>query len=116
MDDASLRADCANCIGLCCVLLAFDRGPLFGFDKPPGQPCRHLDAGDRCRIHARLAAGGFSGCAGYDCLGAGQAVTALFAGRSWRDGPGIMREMYDAFVRVRDANRRELARRHVRQL
>jgi hypothetical protein len=109
MDDAaSLRADCSRCIGLCCVLLAFDRGPLFGFDKPPGQPCRHLDASDRCAIHPAREARGFTGCARYDCLGAGQAVTAMFEGRSWRDDAVTMREMYDAFVRVREAHRRGL--------
>ena len=27
MPDASLRGDCSRCIGLCCVALAFDRGP-----------------------------------------------------------------------------------------
>jgi hypothetical protein len=108
-DDAMLRADCANCIGLCCVLLAFDQGPLFGCDKPAGVACRHLDAADRCAIHAERDARGFAGCALYDCLGAGQAVTAMFAGRSWRDDPQTMRQMYDAFVRVREVNRLRLA-------
>lgn len=108
MDEAMLHADCTNCIGLCCVLLAFDRGPLFGSDKPPGVACRHLDAADRCAIHAEREARGFGGCVGYDCLGAGQAVTAMFAGRSWRDSPEALREMYEAFVRIREANRRQL--------
>lgn len=111
MDDASLRADCAHCIGLCCVLLAFDRGPAFAFDKPAAEPCRHLDTADRCRIHAELDRKGFSGCAGYDCAGAGQAVTAMFAGRSWRDDADTMAQMYEAFVRVRERN----GRRRVRQ-
>lgn len=101
----TLRGDCARCIGLCCVVLAFDRGPLFGFDKPAGEPCHHLDAGNRCRIHAALDAEGFGGCARYDCFGAGQAVTALFAGQSWRDGPETMRVMYDVFVLLREQNR-----------
>jgi hypothetical protein len=43
MDDAEFRGDCARCAGLCCVLLAFDRGPLFAFDKPAGIACRHPD-------------------------------------------------------------------------
>lgn len=111
MDDASLRADCSRCIGLCCVLLAFDRGPLFSFDKPAGEPCPHLDPACRCAIHDRLEATGFAGCVRYDCLGAGQAVTAMFAGHSWRDGPETMRRMYDAFVRIREANRQRLATR-----
>lgn len=108
MDDADLRADCAKCIGLCCVLLAFDRGALFAFDKGPGEPCQHLRQDNRCAIHTELEAEGCAGCASYDCLGAGQAVTAMFAGRSWRDGVETMREMYDAFVRVRENNRRRL--------
>jgi hypothetical protein len=114
MDDAeTLRADCSRCIGLCCVVLAFDRGPLFAFDKPPGVACPHLSAADRCGIHDELAARGFAGCAAYDCLGAGQAVTAMFAGRHWRDGARTMREMYDAFVRIRAAKRQQLARKAV---
>ena len=109
MTDASLRSDCSRCIGLCCVFLAFDRGPLFGFDKAAGEACRHLDGCDRCSIHDDLEARGFGGCAGYDCFGAGQAVTAMFEGRHWRDGERTMRAMYDAFIRVRDANGRMLA-------
>ena len=101
-DDASLRGDCSRCAGLCCVALAFDRGPLFGFDKPAGEPCRHLDAHHACAVHARLEPEGFGGCAAYDCRGAGQIVTALFAGLSWRDGPAIARQMFAAFVRMRE--------------
>ena len=115
MDDASLSADCSRCTGLCCVLLAVDRGPLFAFDKGPGEPCRHLDANDRCAIHDELATRGCPGCVTYDCLGAGQAVTAMFAGRSWRDGPATMRAMYDAFVAVREKNRKRLAERELRR-
>jgi hypothetical protein len=111
MDDASLRADCSRCIGLCCVLLAFDRGPLFAFDKGPGEACRHLDGSNRCAIHEDLEGRGLAGCVHYDCFGAGQVVTAMFAGRSWRDDQTTMREMYDAFVRVRETKRRALALR-----
>lgn len=75
-----LSADCGRCAGLCCVALAFDRGPLFGYDKPAGEACRHLSPTHRCTIHANRAARGFAGCAAYDCLGAGQAATALFSG------------------------------------
>jgi hypothetical protein len=109
MTDASLRGDCSHCIGLCCVVLAFDRGPLFAFDKGPGEACRHLDACDQCAIHADLDRRRMAGCAQYDCFGAGQSVTAMFAGRSWRDGEETKREMYGAFVRIREANRTLLA-------
>lgn len=109
MSDASLRGDCSRCIGLCCVILAFDRGPLFGFDKPPGRACRHLDGCDRCSIHEALDVRGFAGCAAYDCFGAGQVVTAMFEGRHWSDGERTLRAMYDAFILVREANSRVLA-------
>lgn len=101
-DDASLRGDCSRCIGLCCVALAFDRGPSFGFDKPAGTPCHHLDPDHACAIHADLEPSGFAGCARYDCRGAGQLTTALFAGLTWRDGPAVARQMFAAFAKLRE--------------
>lgn len=97
----SLKADCNACIGLCCVAMPFDRDQGFGFDKAAHEPCIHLDARDRCRIHGQRAAQGFSGCEGFDCLGAGQRVTRLFAGQSWREGEVTARAMFDAFFIVR---------------
>jgi hypothetical protein len=104
MDCLSLRADCAQCAALCCVALAFDRSDLFAMDKPAGQPCPNLSARGRCTIHASRAARGFAGCAGYDCLGAGQHVTGLFAGRTWRDGPETAQAMFDAFAMMRQVH------------
>ena len=101
-DDASLRGDCSRCLGLCCVALAFDRGTHFGFDKPAGTPCRHLGDNHACAIHARLERDGFDGCAGYDCRGAGQLVTRMFAGHSWRDSPAVARQMFAAFAKLRE--------------
>jgi hypothetical protein len=101
MDDAMLRADCSACAGLCCVAFAFDRGPLFAFDKAAGEPCGQLGADYRCAIHNRLVSERMSGCAGYDCLGAGQHTTALFAGHSWRDSPATARVMFEAFRKLR---------------
>jgi hypothetical protein len=60
---------------LCCVLLPFARSADFAFDKPAGEPCRHLATDHRCRIHDRLGESGMRGCVAYDCFGAGQAVT-----------------------------------------
>jgi hypothetical protein len=100
--DASLRGDCSRCIGLCCVALAFDRGPSFAFDKPAGTPCRHLDADHACAVHATLERDGLSGCATYDCRGAGQLVTAMFAGHSWRDSPAVARQMFAALAKLRE--------------
>lgn len=100
--DASLRGDCSRCIGLCCVALAFDRGPNFAFDKPAGTACRNLGANHSCAIHDRLEPDGFAGCARYDCRGAGQLVTAMFAGLSWRDSPAVARQMFAAFAKLRE--------------
>lgn len=104
MDDTLLRADCENCVGLCCVGLAFDRSEHFGFAKLAGEPCRHLDADYRCKIHDRLGPAGMGGCMAFDCFGAGQRVTAQFAGRSWRDNPATASAMFDAFRRMRRAH------------
>jgi hypothetical protein len=99
-EDASLRADCGRCVGLCCVALAFDRSPLFAQDKPAGQACTHLRA-DRCSIHASREKNGYAGCVSYDCLGAGQLVTQLFGGRSWRDCADGVRAMFTTFAQAR---------------
>ncbi|SFI10211.1 hypothetical protein [Albimonas pacifica] len=93
--------DCPRCAALCCVALAFDRSDLFAFDKPAGEPCRHL-AGHACTIHDRLSEAGFGGCVRYDCLGAGQAtVQEVFGGRSWRDDPALLAPMMEAFRALR---------------
>jgi hypothetical protein len=75
-----LAADCSRCVGLCCVAPAFQASADFAFTKPSGQPCRHLQADFRCGIHDRLRDKGFPGCVVFDCFGAGQHVTAQFAG------------------------------------
>jgi Pentapeptide repeats (8 copies) len=99
---ADLRADCARCVGLCCVALPFARSTDFAFDKPAGMPCPHLTGDDRCEVHARLRGEGFPGCEVFDCFGAGQRVVHVaFGGRSWRDGPDIAGQMFDAFGRLR---------------
>ncbi len=75
-----LVADCSRCVGLCCVVLPFQRSADFAFDKSAGEPCRHLADDHGCRIHSSLLEVGMRGCVAYDCFGAGQAVTA--AGRT----------------------------------
>jgi hypothetical protein len=105
MIPSTLRGDCAQCAALCCVALAFDRSPLFAYDKPAGEPCANLCAEGRCTIHAERAARGFGGCEAYDCLGAGQAVTqGLFGGASWRDDPALLGPMMRAFAVMRPAH------------
>lgn len=99
---AHLRADCAACIGLCCVGPGFARSADFALTKPAGQPCAHLGADDRCGIHGQLRARGFRGCVAFDCFGAGQALTrGAFAGRSWREGDPLAADLFAAFHTLR---------------
>lgn len=72
----TLTADCACCRGLCCTALYFSKRDGFPADKEAGMPCVHLLPDCRCRIHGELAAQGMKGCIAFDCLGAGQRVTA----------------------------------------
>lgn len=84
--ELELEADCSRCSGLCCVLLPYRRDAGFGADKPGGVPCHHLTPADRCGIHEVLRERGWSGCAAFDCFGAGQHVTQVtYGGTSWRD-------------------------------
>lgn len=102
MDPADLRPDCSRCAALCCVAPAFDRSDEFAIDKPACVACPNLDGGDRCRIHDRLQKAGFGGCVIYDCLGAGQRVVQeLYAGRSWKDEPDLLPEMWTSLTALR---------------
>lgn len=93
-----LRADCANCVSLCCVAPAFTRSADFAIDKPAGTPCQNLAADFTCGIHDRLRDKGFPGCAGFDCFGAGQQVAQVtFAGQDWRSTPDLAPRMFAAF-------------------
>ena len=97
-----LRSDCSRCAGLCCVAHAFQRSSDFAYDKPAGTPCRNLQDDFLCSIHADLRTSGFTGCTVYECFGAGQFDTQqLFAGRTWRDDPGIAAEMFAMFGTMR---------------
>jgi hypothetical protein len=99
MTNEELRADCARCAALCCVAFAFEPSDAFAFAKAAAEPCRHLDAANRCRIHDRRAEMGMRGCQPYTCHGAGQYVTqALFAGQSGRDDPALRAAMAEAFA------------------
>lgn len=102
MGRAELRADCANCYGLCCVALTFAKSADFAIDKAAGDPCPNLDQDFRCGIHNKLRGKGFQGCTVYDCFGAGQKISQQ-AGSSWREQPGqrmfealpIMRQLHE---------------------
>ncbi|WP_245679603.1 pentapeptide repeat-containing protein [Actinomadura hibisca] len=96
-----LRADCANCFGLCCVATAFSASADFAFDRSAGTPCRNLLADFRCGVHAELRDIGMRGCTAYDCFGAGQKISQVtFGGRDWRSNPDT--PMFQAFSIMRD--------------
>ena len=98
----ALRADCARCFGLCCVVPAFSASADFAIDKPAGHPCPHLQADFRCGIHHDLRRQGFPGCVAYDCFGAGQQVCQVtFGGRDWRQDPRTAAQMYQVFTIMR---------------
>jgi uncharacterized protein YjbI with pentapeptide repeats len=97
-----LRADCANCFGLCCAALPFTASVDFAFDKDAGEPCRNLQEDFRCGIHSTLREDGFRGCTIFDCFGAGQKVAqTTFEGRSWRAAPDTAQQMFAVFPVMR---------------
>ncbi|MEE1766967.1 pentapeptide repeat-containing protein [Streptomyces sp. JV185] len=101
-DRAVLRADCANCFGLCCVALTLTRSADFAIDKDAGKPCRNLQEDFRCGIHTELRTRGFPGCTVYDCFGAGQKVSGeTFDGQDWRRAPQIAGQMFQVFPVMR---------------
>ncbi len=117
-DLPQLSADCSRCDGLCCVLLPFRRSADFGADKPAATPCQHLDPRDGCGIHDSLRDTGWSGCAAFDCFGAGQHLTGtIYAGRHWRDATGselaemgvvlgVVRQLHEMLAHLAEVERR----------
>src|SRR5215471_13450734 len=79
MRRSDLVPDCGSCAAICCVATSFEASEDFAFDKPAGARCRHLTVECRCAIHDGLVKRGLSGCAVYDCYGAGQRVTRALA-------------------------------------
>ncbi|MGC4110360.1 MAG: pentapeptide repeat-containing protein [Nocardioides sp.] len=112
----SLVADCDRCFALCCVLLPFAAVSGFGIDKPGGTPCPNLADDDRCRIHATLREDGWTGCATFDCFGAGQQVSQVtYAGVSWREQDNlgemaavlsVMRMLHEMLAHLVEVGRR----------
>ncbi len=98
----TLKADCAKCVGLCCVALAFAKSADFAFDKAAGEPCTNLQDDHRCGIHPQLRERGFKGCTVFDCFGAGQKVTQVtFNGQSWSGAPDSGQLMFAVFPVMR---------------
>ncbi|WP_459502315.1 pentapeptide repeat-containing protein [Bacillus sp. C1] len=94
----SLRADCENCFGLCCVALPFAASADFAVNKDAGKPCSNLQSDFRCSIHKSLRQKGFKGCTVFECFGAGQKISQVtFGGVDWREGPEHAKKMYEAF-------------------
>jgi Pentapeptide repeats (8 copies) len=96
-----LRADCGACAALCCVAPPFAVSADFPINKPAGTPCPHLTPEYRCRIHERLRQEGFSGCAAFDCFGAGQRTTHVMGSVTWRTHPGSAGRMFQLFEVLR---------------
>ncbi|MFN8052647.1 MAG: pentapeptide repeat-containing protein [Acidimicrobiales bacterium] len=97
-----LRADCEQCVALCCVALPFARSADFPIDKAAAVPCPNLTAdpgaGLGCGIHNRLRVEGFAGCTAFDCFGAGQRISQVtFRGVDWRTDRAAAPAMFAAF-------------------
>jgi hypothetical protein len=80
MRRTDLVSDCGNCAAVCCVATSFEVSDDFACDKAAGERCSNLRADGLCAIHAQLSRRGFSGCAVYECYGAGPRVTRAFEG------------------------------------
>jgi hypothetical protein len=110
LDRSRLRADCARCAGLCCVVPALSRSRDFAIDKPAGVPCPHLQDDHRCGIHADLRERGFPGCTAYDCFGAGQRVVAAVDGRPAQLAAyAAVRDLHELLWYLLDARSRQAA-------
>lgn len=96
--------DCARCVGLCCVALAFSRSTDFALDKPAGTPCPNLEDTFGCGIHQDLTRRGFRGCVTYTCFGAGPRVTRSLHGGDWRADPELAREAFAVFPLLRQVH------------
>ena len=106
--NADFSAQCGNCFALCCTALSFQRGTQFAHDKAAGQPCQYLQNDFKCTIHARREELGYDGCEAFDCLGAGQRASAIFAAENWRRDPAIARRLYASFsllLRIQEMRR-----------
>ena len=99
-DSAKLKIDCAKCDVLCCVAFKL---PYDDYQKPAGVACKNLDADKKlCTIHGDLERRAYDHCTGFDCRGAGVAVSKLFRamGRTWISDPDVATVEFQTFVIV----------------
>jgi len=87
---APRRADCGQCLGLCCVGPAFRASADFAIDKPARTPCPNLRRDALCGIHSHLREHGFGGCVVFDCFGAGQQTVQVTFGGGTRRHDGML--------------------------
>lgn len=99
MRRAGLAADCSVCRGLCCIAKSFEAGESFAITKPAHVPCVHLDEGRRCSIYGEREEKGFSGCAAFDCYGAGPLATKL----AERVGEAEVLRAFDVLCEIQEA-------------
>ena len=98
----SLRADCENCFGLCCVSLYFLKTEGFPINKEPGISCPNLLSNFKCAIHEDLRKKGLKGCASFDCFGAGAKIAQqTFKGADWMNHPENTNKIFDTFQVMR---------------
>lgn len=90
---------CERCSGLCCVALCFSTVDGFPYNKPDGEPCRHLQADSRCELHSTLAQRGLKGCIAFECFGAGQQLTQ--ARQNGQQTPQNTTLIFRAFLALR---------------
>ena len=117
MGERVLEADCAECVGLCCVAPAFSKSSDFAIDKEAGKACPNLGSDFGCTIHERLEGAGFRGCVVFDCFGAGQRITQeTFGGRDWKSAPemlgllAVVRQLHELMWLLTEALRLDEAR------
>ncbi|MGL4737646.1 MAG: pentapeptide repeat-containing protein [Cellulosilyticaceae bacterium] len=94
-----LRIHCERCSGLCCVALYCSKSDGFPEDKQAEVPCRHLRSDFKCDMHAQLVTKHMKGCLTYECFGAGQRVTQMYASLGdWATQPRKRKEIYEVFL------------------
>ncbi|MGE5628951.1 MAG: pentapeptide repeat-containing protein [Solirubrobacterales bacterium] len=99
MNINTLKADCKNCFGFCCIALYFSKSEGFPVNKDSGKPCPNLNTDFKCKVHSKLSKLGLKGCIAYDCFGAGQQTAWItYGGKDWRKYPETADEMFKVFL------------------